>query len=338
MIDHSLSQAIRAEVDTAQRILLHFHPTADGDSVGSALGLRAALVNLGKEVTVIQGDTAFPEYLRHLPGAETVEAQAYPDVETTEFDLFIILDSASKTQISNREEVIFPENLRTVVIDHHATNDGYGDVNWIDSGYPATCQMVYELLLSWDIDFTHDMAACLFVGMFTDTGGFQYPPTSGDTFRAAADLVDRVPDFSQYIFHIENSYTPEHLYYRGLALNNIHLYHGEKIAISLVSYTDLQSRGIQPDQADKSFIANQLKSVVGWDVAVGMVETEPGTVKVSFRTRRPDVYHVGKIAALLGGGGHQAAAGASLRNVSLEDAQRQVVQAVLAWENEHSNT
>lgn len=335
MIDTALSQKIRAEVDQAQHILLHFHPTPDGDSVGSALGLREALVGLGKEVTVIQGDTAFPEYLRHLPGGEAVELHPYSAVDHAEVDLFIILDSASKGQISNRDEVIFPDSMRTVVIDHHATNSGYGDVNWVDSSYPATCQMVYELLTSWNIDITYNTAACLFVGLYTDTGGFQYPPTSGDTLRAAADLVDRVPDYAQYIFHIENSYSPEHLYYRGLALNSIELFHGERIAISSVTSQQLKERNIQPDEADKSFIANQLKSVVGWEVAVGMVETEPGSVKASFRTRKPDMYHVGKIAAMLGGGGHQAAAGLSFRDTSLEDAKRQIVQAILAWEHEH---
>jgi len=334
MIDSSLAQKIRNEVDQANRILLHFHPTPDGDSVGSALGLRDILVNEGKHVTVIQGDSAFPDYLRHLPGAEEVMAHPYSQVELDEIDLFIILDSASLSQISNQEEVTFPEHLRTVVIDHHPTNTGYGDINWIDSSYPATCQMVYELLAAWNSDITPNTATCLFVGMFTDSGGFQYPPTSGDTLRAAAALADIAPDYAQYIFHINNSYDPENIYFRGIALNNIELYHNEKIAISSVTAHDLLRHNIQPDQADKSFIANQLKSVIGWDVAVGMVEPEPGVVKASFRTRRPEVYHVGKISALLGGGGHQAAAGVTFRNTTLEDAKRQIVQAVLDWETE----
>jgi len=332
MIDTSLSQAIRAEIDAAKHILLHFHPTPDGDSVGSALGLRQALREMGKFVTVIQGDTAFPDYLRHLPGSENVVPQPFGEVDLNEFDLFIVLDSASKTQISNQTDVLFPEHLRTVCIDHHATNDGYADVNWIDSSYPATCQMVYELLKSWNHEISRASAGCLFVGMYTDSGGFQYPPTSGDTLRAAAELADIEPEYARFIFHIENSYDPENIYYRGLALNAIELFHNDTIAISSVSTEQLQSKNIQPDQADKSFIANQLKSVVGWDVAVGLVEIDPGVIKASFRTRDPQRYHLGKIAGRLGGGGHQAAAGLTLKGMSLEEAKLQIVEAIIGSE------
>ncbi|MCD8484534.1 DHH family phosphoesterase [Candidatus Woesebacteria bacterium] len=337
MIDTSLAQQIWNEVERAQRILLHMHPTPDGDSAGSSLALRDVLDSMGKDVTLIQGDTAFPDYLRHLPGAENVEPHPYGSVETEQFDLFIILDSANKDQISRQSEVVFPENLRTLVIDHHATNEGYGDINWIDSGYVATCHMVFDLLTAAKIEISREAATCLFVGMFTDSGGFQYPPTSAATLHAAADLAAKAPDFSEYIFHINNTFDPENMYYRGIALKNIELFHNGHIAISAVSASELDSRGILPDQADKSFIANQLKSVVGWDVAVGLVESEPGVVKASFRTRKPEIYHVGKIAAMLGGGGHQAAAGLTLKT-SLDDAKRQIVEAVLAWENEHGAT
>ncbi len=332
MIDTSLDQKIWQEIESATTILLHMHPTPDGDSAGSSLALRDVLAEMGKDVTLIQGDSELPDYLRHLPGAEFVEPHPYGAVETGEIDLFIILDSAALSQISRQTDVVFPENMRTVVIDHHGTNQGYGDVNWIDSGYVATAHMVYDLLQANQVSISHDAAMCLYVGMFTDSGGFQYPPTNGHTLRAAADLADKAPDFHEYIFHINNTFDPENMYYRGMALNNIELFHNGKIAISVVSANELNSKGIMPDQADKSFIANQLKSVVGWDVAVGMVETEPGYVKASFRTRKPDIYHLGKITEMLGGGGHQAAAGLTLKT-SLSDAKRQIVAAVLEWEN-----
>lgn len=303
--------------------------------MGSALAFRDVLIHhFDKQVTVLTGDTTMPTNLQHLPGTEYVDPHPYPHIELDDIDLFLILDSAARSQISRIEDVKFPDHMKTICIDHHVTNDGYADINWIDGDYPATTQMLFDLFQDWGVDLSHDAALNLFVGMFTDTGGFQYPPVDHRTLEAAAQLAKKAPDYPQAIFAIQNTMSREQLFYQGMALKNIELFHEETIAISAVSKDELAEFGIHPDQADKSFIANHLKAVVGWQVAVGMVEVEPNVVKASFRTRDAQKYHVGEIAAALGGGGHAAAAGATLKS-SLTDAKRLIVEAVLAHENKH---
>lgn len=330
MLSDSLFQDIRQAIKSSQRVLLHLHPTPDGDSMGSALGCWHFLRALGKDATVISGDSAVPEYLAHLPGAEMIDPHPLDQVDLTQFDLFIILDSAALTQISRNAPIEFPEQLRTIVIDHHATNPGFGHINWIESGYPATCQMVFELLQRWSFEITPDIARCLFVGLFTDTGGFQYPPVSAQTLHAAAHLAERAPDFPDMLFPIENTFSAGHLRYQGVALRNVELHQNETIALSVVSSEELAANNIQPDEADKSGVANQLKSVVGWEVGVAMVELEPGYVKASLRTRNPARYYLGEIAARLGGGGHQAAAGLTLK-MPLEQAKYEILQAITEY-------
>lgn len=335
MLTPAVLTQIQSAVQASQRILLHLHPTPDGDSMGSALAFWHFFKSLGKEVTVISGDSAVPEYLAHLPGADQIEPHPFDQVDLAQYDLFVILDSAALTQISRNAPVEFPEHLNTIVIDHHATNTGFGKINWIEAEYPATCQMVYELLEAWPAEISADMARCLFVGLFTDTGGFQYPPVSAKTLHAAAKLAECAPDFPQMLFPIANTFSAGHLRFQGLALHNIELHHNDSIALSAVSYEQLVSKDIQPDEADKSGVANQLKSVVGWEVGVALAEIDPGHVKASFRTRDPERFHLGKIAASLGGGGHQAAAGLTLK-MPLEQAKYEILQAIIAHDGQSS--
>lgn len=298
--------------------------------MGSSLGLAHALRDLGKQVTVISGDSVIPDYLAHLPGVTEVRVTPFLNLDQSEFDLFVILDSAKEEQISRQGEVVFEPHLKTIVIDHHSTNRGYGNLNWIDPTSPATAQMVYELLAWKGVSISQDSATCLLVGLFTDTGGFQYPPTGKRTFQAAAALAEIAPEYHQAIFPIANSLNAQNLAYQGLALRNVELHplpDGKQLAISSVSSQERLELGITPEFADKSHIANLLKSVVGWEVGVGMVELEPGNVRVSLRTRDSKKYHLGNIAAKLGGGGHPAAAGLSLQ-MSLEAAKIAIIEAI----------
>jgi phosphoesterase RecJ-like protein len=332
MMTNDLAEKIWNELNHANSILLHFHPNPDGDSMGSALGLAHILRDLGKSVTVIAGDSPVPEYLSHLPGAKDVRVEAFVNIDQSEFDLFVILDSASLEQISRQSEVVFTPNLKTIVIDHHGTNKGYAQENLIDPSSPATAQLVYELAAWKGVQISVNAATCLLVGLYTDTGGFQYPPTGKRTFTAAAALAEISLEYHQAIFPINNTLSAQNLAYQGLALRNVELFplpEGKQLSMSIVSAQERLEAGVTPEFADKSQIANMLKSVAGWEVGVAMVETEPGDVKISFRTRDPKKYHVGNIAAKLGGGGHPAAAGLTLK-MSLEEAKKAVVEAVQA--------
>lgn len=335
MLTTDLAEKIWDVLDHAESILLHLHPNPDGDSMGSALGLAHTLRSIGKKVIVIAGDSPLPDYLAHLPGADGIESLTFLAVDQTQYDVFVVLDSASPDQISRTGEVAFSPELRTVVIDHHGTNKGYGEINWIDPTSPATAQLVYELLAWKKLTIPQDAATCLLVGLHTDTGGYQYPPTSRATFLAAAALAEIAPHYHETLFPIQNSSDARNIAYQGLALRNLELHplsDGKQLAMSVVSAEERVELGITPEFADKSQIANLLKSVVGWEVAVALVEIEPGNVKASFRTRDARRYPVGSIAAVLGGGGHPAAAGLSL-SMSLPEAKEQIIQAVTSWSN-----
>ncbi len=323
-----LAPQIWSEIQKANCILLHCHPSPDGDSIGSALGMMHILKKIGKQVTVIMGDSEPPVALSHLPGFNQIQNKNWFELELSKFDLFISQDSSSLGQISKLGEVKFPDHMRVVVIDHHDTNIGYGNINLIEPTYPAVCQMDYELCKEWKVKIIPNAAVCFFVGMYTDTNGFKYQRTTNTTFTAAAELVSLYPDFYKVIFELENNYEPEQIKFIGLALSMVELYFGQKVAISAVPYEELQKRGIEERHTEKIQISEILRSVRGWEIGVRFTEAKPGAITLSFRTRDPNKYDVGKIAvATKFGGGHKVAAGGTLK-MPFEEAKKYLLDTI----------
>lgn len=106
----NLAPVILAEVEKAKKILLHLHPRPDGDSVGSALSMMHVLEGMGKEVTVIKGDSPLPQYLSVLPGFSKIVPQNFFETDLSQFDLFIIQDSSTPGFVSLLGEVVFPKS------------------------------------------------------------------------------------------------------------------------------------------------------------------------------------------------------------------------------------
>jgi phosphoesterase RecJ-like protein len=309
------------EIKKARKILMHFHPNADGDSLGGVLGLYHTILPLVEErggvITIIQGDTPMPEYLSFLPGFDIPVKKNLFEIDLSEFDLFLILDSGSPNQISKIAPVSFPTGLKTIVIDHHSSNQGFGDINLIEAAYPAVCQIISELLGVWKMPISKNAAICLFIGLYTDTGGFKWTGTTEKTFIVAADLVHIVPDMPKYLSLLDNSRTKEQILLQKLFLNSLETWFSGTVAVVSVSYQELVDNNINPISAGGSELSSLLKTVIGWDIAIACTEQSPGTVKLSFRSKAdgPDV----TVPAIkLNGGGHRSAAGGQVQGTLLE--------------------
>lgn len=311
---YQISLKIFEVIKSSNNILLHCHPNPDPDSVGSVLAMKIALEKIGKKVTVIRGDSEIPIAFRHFPKANEIVEKNFFEIDKQDFDLFIILDSGSKEMISNKGEIVFDDKMRTIVIDHHASNPGYAELNLIDSAYSSNAQLIFDLITSWGIEINHEIAINLFLGMYTDTGGFKYETVTAETFQIASELVKIAPDFYKYISEMENSNSKDDLKFEGLALSSIKNFLNENIAISAISQEDLKNAGLSTNtKMSLHVISNLLRSVIGWNIGVCMLEVEPNVYKVSFRTRDSSKFDLSKLAVALGGGGHKPAAGASIK-------------------------
>ena len=319
-------QQISDTISQSNHILMCLHPSPDEDSVGSCLAMYWYLKHIGKNPTVIAGDSELPNYLSCLPGVDKIFNKNIFDLDLFKYDLFIALDQSSLNQISKINNLLFPPSLKLINIDHHQTNDNYAHINFVDSNSPATCQILFYLFESLNIDITPNMAINLFAGIWSDTL-FKYPKTTSKTFSAATKLTRIYPEFPDIIFQIENNQSPGRLIYKGLALKNIHKFFNNNLVVSVVSHQDMEANNLIPSDSEKSEISNILKSVVGWNIAVSISEIEPYVCNLSFRTRDFRKFDVSLIAQKLGGGGHPAASGAQVKK-SAQNTLKDLVKAV----------
>ena len=345
MINAQTASEILAHIKQAKSILLHLHPSPDPDSVGSALAMKFAIESIAStqnnapKVTIARGDSPTPASFSDFPGYASIVPHAVSDADfdLNQFDLFIMQDSGSFSMVSGAYKDkapadVFPAGLKTIVIDHHASNTGYAkDLNVIDTSYPATAQMLYDLFVLWGITITPEIAANLFIGMFTDTGGFRYKGTTSHTLAAASVLAGMYPDFPKLIFAMDNQNEPESIIFKGLALQHIEHFLNDHLALSFVSNEDLVKNNINESHISAHSISYTLISVVGWDVGVAIIEVKPKTYKLSFRTRNPEQYDLSIIAKSIGGGGHKAAAGATLVDMTAEEVKKNIVDAVAPY-------
>ena len=315
---------ILAEIHKANSILLHCHPSPDPDSVGSALAMKFALEQLGKKVTVIRGDSQIPVAFSHFPGVGDIVQKNFFEIDPQDFDLFIVQDSGSPEMVSRLQPIPVPVPIKTIVIDHHASNTGYGDLNLIEPKYPATAQMLFDLLLLWNVKLDVNIASNLFIGVYTDTGGFKYAGTTTRTFRIASELIKYVPDFANLISQMENSNTPADVAFQALALSSIETFFEGKLALSVVSHASIVEKAIPLEDAQAHAISPALRRVRQWMITGVLVEQVPGTIKLSFRSKDGTTIDVSRLAVALGGGGHKAAAGSVFKG-SIEDAKELVV-------------
>lgn len=315
--------------ESTQSILLHCHPNPDPDSLGSTLAMKFALESIGKKVTLIAGDSKIPDAFMHFPGAHEILAQNYFETDVTKFDTFIILDSGSPSMISRKGDAVFPpilnSNLKAIVIDHHASNTGYGNINLIANQYVSTTEILFDLFQEWGIPLSKDIATNLYVGLFTDGGGFRYDRITDHSFYMAGVLYSYNSDVLKVVETLENSASKNSVDFMGLALTQKKIFNtnagtnegNEKdkgsFVISYVSYDDIKKLGLTPDDYwNGNIVSHMIKSVIGWNVTAMLIEVKPGEVKCSFRTRDQIEFDVSKVALALGGGGHKAAAGATV--------------------------
>jgi len=309
MINQKLFNEAFEVIKSSKNILLHLHPGSDGDSIGSTLALFHYLKSIKKSVTLISGDSPVPYNLSFLPGADQITKASITDIDLKKFDCFIVADSSDAGQISKNTKVVFPKNQKVIVIDHHATNTAFGNINLIDTASPATCQIVYQFFEANRCEISPKIAACLMVGIYTDSGGFKYDHTTSETFTVASRLAKIYPDFHKLIFEVENNDSASNLILIGQLLKQID--NDNHLAMASVNYKDLKKLKLENDVSVNGQIANMLKSVVGWDIGISLTEVEYHHILASFRTRDPEKYNVGAIAKATGfGGGHKAAAGA----------------------------
>lgn len=300
-IEKSTIENAAKAIAEADSIALACHVGPDGDALGSMLGLAIAASNAGKEVVASFGSPFFvPPSLSFLPAELLVPPQDFPDAP----EIMVVLDVGSQERLGELGSNASDADV-VIVVDHHVTNEGFGDISLVDPTAAATGELVYEILRALDWKITPEVALCLHTALVTDTGRFSYSNTTPRTLRIAADLVESGAEPNLIGRHVYEEEPFAYLKVVSIAMDRAVLDRALRVVYTWISDQDLRSLGLAWGETEN--MIDLLRLAVEADTAVLAKVHDDGRVKVSMRSRGET--DVGGLAAAMGGGGHRLAAG-----------------------------
>lgn len=297
---------ILATLQNAKHVVLVSHRSPDGDTLGANLALAHYLESIGvRSTSYCVDEPATP--LQFLPKAYEVghHESVWNDPSV---DVVVILDTSDPHHAGVTEHVLNPEKkFTTIVIDHHATNELYGDLNLVEADASSACELVYRLLSAANA-ITAPIATCLLTGIITDTGSFSNLATTASSIHSASDLLSRganLQTISKHALHYRPYAT---LKLWGRALERLYEDKDTGMIVTAVTKEDLEE--CEVDDSAISGISNFLNTLdeTAEKAVMVLAEIEPGVIKASLRTTSP-LIDVSEFAKLHGGGGHRKAAG-----------------------------
>ena len=280
------------------------HIAPDPDAIGSSTALALGLARLGKRTSVYLADGVI-EKMRPLIRSVAV-SNKIPDERAS---AVLVVDTAAKKRVGDFYADLFTRGERVFNIDHHVSNDGWGDINYIDGQAAAAAVIVFEILKELNVKFDSELANLLYAGLIDDTGQFRYSNTDRRALETAAALVE----LGAQPYVVANA-----LYYsvparvqklRALALSGIKLELGGRAAIVVVTKEILAEAGAKDE--DTEGLIDEARALEGTECAVLIRELQLGGWKISLRSKRLD-FDVNQIAGKFGGDGHVAAAGCKI--------------------------
>jgi phosphoesterase RecJ-like protein len=290
--------AIRAIVAGGQRFLITSHARPDGDAIGSQLALALALRQLGKTVRVVNRDPV-PEPFRPFPGCELVEVAAAAEGD---FDALFVMECSDLA----RPGVAGLERYRTVNIDHHLGNTGFGEVTWLDEGAAACAELVADLLDGLGVAWSPAIATQLYLGILTDTGGFRHSHISARTFEVCRRIAAAGVDPAAVARQVYDTGSTGRLKLMGTLLDRMRLEADGRLAVLWLDDAILSAAGASYDDTDGMINLPLSAAAVRASVMFKRADAT-GEVRVSMRSK--GAIDVRAVAQRYGGGGHRNAAG-----------------------------
>jgi phosphoesterase RecJ-like protein len=287
----------------ASSVALACHVNPDADALGSMLGLSNHLRAMGKRTACSFPNEPFerPSWASLLPGTDAlVPPSDFPD----DPQVMVTCDVASLDRLGMLGGPAV--RARSLIwIDHHVTNEGLGTVPLVDPSASSTCELVWRLVKEIGGEIQIETAICVYAGLVTDTGRFQYQAVRPDTLRLAAEVREFPFDHARLVQALYEDNGATYLRVLGLALERIRLEPDADLVWTYLTQADLDGAGVEPAEADD--LIDVVRTAREADVTAVIKQQADGRFKVSLRSRGG--HDVAAVASAFGGGGHRLAAG-----------------------------
>lgn len=302
-----LSQRLRALLpELRQRKLAVIgHARPDGDCIGSQVGLARVLAALGADVVCVNADPV-PRRLQFLT-RQTKFLRTDDILPVAKAYTAVFVDCADGARCGGRLQAAFPRPL--AMFDHHISNVGFADYDFIDVKSAATAEILAGLFLDLDLAIDADAAQALYTGILTDTGQFRFPSTSRRSFMLAAELLARGAQPEEAGFELYERESIGKLRLLESFLKSLRLECDGKVCIGMLPRGIFAATG--SDTEDTEGLVDYARSIDGVEIGVLIEERDKGMVKASLRAKNA-AYRVDRIAGQFNGGGHACAAGLTL--------------------------
>ena len=287
-----LSEKLFREKSVA--IFCHIRP--DGDTVGSALALKYALISRGVKAEAFCDDV-IPERFFYLVGAKDIKRELFG-----EFTAFCAVDCASLNRLG-----VFAESFsafkNTYSIDHHVSNEYFAKFNYV-SERASNCENVFDLIKVFGGDIDKTVAQSLLTGLTTDTGGFKHKNADSKALFSAAELLRCGADIHEVCYYNFSMQSKARAKLFGVVMQKLRYFYEDRFVLATVRLADIKSCGALQDETE-GFI-DFIMGIKGVEIGACMMETEENKFKISLRSSSQDV---GSLAKEFGGGGHVLASG-----------------------------
>ena len=293
--------------------LLLTHVRPDGDTLGSAAALCQALNALGKTAYVLKNPGDLTRYEGFLTFSWAPEGFVPDHVVAVDIATEELLPEGAAQSYRGKSQLC---------IDHHPSNEGYAQQTCLDADASACGEIIYHIIREWGV-WSQSIAQALYIAIATDCGGFLYSNTTPETHRIAAELMEHL-DVRKVNKHFFKTKRFVELKLESRLLESEVFFHNGKVCIGKISLQDKADLGA--GEGDCEELSSFAATIEGVGCAATLRELAPDQWKISLRTVETyaDANH---ICNHLGGGGHAAAAGATV-NGSETDVRRRVLDAI----------
>jgi phosphoesterase RecJ-like protein len=307
----NIIKKIREQILHSERPLIITHVNPDGDAIGSALGLYIYLKNSGLKPVVISPNN-YPPFLKWMPMNEDIVIfEDQPEKAGSiirESDLIICLDFNDLGRLENAGQVIINSEAPRILIDHHPDPAPFADTVLSDTSVSSTAELVYEVIsqMGDKKKIDRSVAACLFAGIMTDTGSFNFNSSKPATYRIVSELLELGIDKDRIFWDVYDKYSENRMRLMGFCLHQrMEVFSGRSSAMIYISIKDQEK--FHYELGDSEGFVNLPLSIDGVQLAVFLIEKRDH-VKMSFRSKG-DVDVNAFARNNFNGGGHLNAAG-----------------------------
>ncbi len=311
---------ILKEIKNAESIVILTHESPDGDAVGSALAVKLMIEKLGKVADVI-----IPEYSRmynFLPGVEDIKK----DSNIKNYDLAISVDCATLKRIAKKE--YFENAKKTIVIDHHGSNNMYGDLNYVNPVSPACCEILAGILEYFEMDISKDIGTCIMTGIITDTGGFRHIGINPETFEFTANLMRKGVNIPEIYKRTLNTKTKANFELTKRVISRMELLENGRVTFTYITNKD--ELEVNAETGDHEGLVEIGRDIEGVEVSIFIrqkEDDETGNEAYKASLRSSNNINVSDICMMFGGGGHPRAAGALVKG-NVEQVKEKIMKEV----------